>query len=76
MTALNMAVITVQNGNLNSTSSTATLKNIFTARTARIDTLTDVTADNSNTVSGSTLVYDSEIDKYVVKLIDIDGGTF
>lgn len=54
-----------------------TLKNTIQAdSTRRIDRLLDVVADNANTVAGSTLVYDPTTDKYVVKLLDLDGGTF
>jgi hypothetical protein len=54
-----------------------TLKNTIQADSARrLDSLTDVVADNANTVAGSTLVYDPTTDKYVVKLLDLDGGTF
>ena len=43
---------------------------------ARLDRLNDVTADSANTLAGSTLVYDPTTDKYVVKLLDMDGGEF
>lgn len=42
----------------------------------RLDGMVDVTPDNGNTVTGSTLVYDSGTDKYIVKLLDLDGGSF
>lgn len=54
-----------------------TLKNTFQAdSTRRLDKLLDVVADNANTVAGSTLVYDPTTDKYIVKVLDLDGGTF
>jgi hypothetical protein len=54
-----------------------TLKNTIQADTnRRIDKMLDVVADNANTVAGSTLVYDPTTDKYVVKVLDIDGGSF
>jgi hypothetical protein len=54
-----------------------TLKNTIQADSARrLDRLLDVVADNANTMAGSTLVYDPTTDKYVVKLLDLDGGTF
>jgi len=40
----------------------------------RIDTLLDV--DASGEVENSTLVYDAETDTYVVKEMDLDGGSF
>ena len=56
---------------------TITLKNTIQAdANKRLDTLLDVIADNANTVAGSTLVYDPTTDKYVVKLLDLDGGSF
>lgn len=42
----------------------------------RLDSLLDVTPDTANTPAGSTLVYDPVTDKYVVKLLDLDGGSF
>ena len=63
--------------NIPAPSTPITLKNtIQTDINRRLDTLTDVTPDTANTQSGSTLVYDSATDKYVVKILDIDGGTF
>jgi len=56
---------------------TVTLKNTIQSEVSRrLDTLIDVVADNSNTAAGSTLVYDPSTDKYVVKLLDLDGGSF
>jgi hypothetical protein len=63
--------------NIPAPSTPITLKNtIQTDINRRLDTLTDVVPDTANTQSGSTLVYDSATDKYVVKILDIDGGTF
>lgn len=47
---------------------------VTTAQT-RLDTLTDV-VEGASPTEGSTLVYDVETDKYVVKQLDLDGGTF
>ena len=56
---------------------TVTIKNTIQAETnRRIDQLLDVVADTANTAAGSTLVYDPLTDKYVVKLLDLDGGSF
>lgn len=46
----------------------------FPATSARLDTLEDVL--EITPANNSTLVYDSTSDKYIVKQIDIDGGTF
>jgi hypothetical protein len=40
----------------------------------RLDSLVDVNA--SNETDNATLVYDSSSDTYVVRQIDLDGGTF
>ena len=54
-----------------------TIKNtIQTDINRRIDRMVDVVADNANTVAGSTLVYDPGTDRYIVKLLDLDGGSF
>lgn len=42
----------------------------------RLDKLNDVVPDTSTTANNSTLVYNPETDKYVVKLLDLDGGEF
>lgn len=73
MTAI---VVKVNNGYLQ-TSTPITLKNTIQAdANRRLDQMLDVTADNANTPVNSTLVYDPTTDKYVVKLLDLDGGTF
>jgi len=73
MTAI---VVKVTNGQLQA-SSPITLKNTIQAdANRRLDGLLDVTADTANTPVNSTLVYDPSTDKYVVKLLDLDGGTF
>jgi hypothetical protein len=41
---------------------------------ARLDALQDVIEDSPT--NGSTLVYDVTTDKYIVKQLDLDGGTF
>lgn len=51
-----------------------TAAGVTTAQT-RLDTLTDV-VEGASPTEGSTLVYDVETDKYVVKQLDLDGGTF
>jgi hypothetical protein len=54
-----------------------TLKNDTTLSsviTTRLDSLNDVNADNES--NNATLVYDSTTDTYVVKQLDLDGGTF
>ena len=71
--AINIRVNTAPGGSL--LPSAITLKNTIQT-TQRIDTMGDVIADNANTVAGSTLVYDPSTDKYIVKLLDLDGGTF
>ena len=53
--------------------------NVITLRASspnRLDRLTDVVPDVSTTANNSTLVYNPETDKYVVKLLDLDGGEF
>ena len=53
--------------------------NVITLRASspnRLDRLTDVTPDTGTTANNSTLVYNPETDKYVVKLLDLDGGEF
>lgn len=42
----------------------------------RLDSLLDVVPDSANTPAGSTLVYDPVTDKYIVKLLELDGGNF
>lgn len=62
-------------GGLQQTTTAVTLKNTI-ENAKRLDTLFDVVADTAETPSGSTLVYDPTTDKYVVKLLDLDGGNF
>ena len=72
-----ISVRTAPGGGLQQSTSAVTLKNtIQSDAEKRLDTLADVIADNANTVAGSTLVYDPSTDKYIVKLLDLDGGTF
>lgn len=62
--------------------SPVTIKNIAgAAGVTRLDRLSDVDASGEST--GSTLIYDAETDKYIVRKIefndvtgDLDGGTF
>jgi hypothetical protein len=62
-------------GGLQQTSTPITLKNTIDT-SQRLDRLFDVVADTDSTPSGSTLVYDPVTDKYIVKLLDLDGGSF
>lgn len=41
----------------------------------RLDRLDDV-VESANAINNSTLVYNSQTDKYEVKLLDLDGGSF
>lgn len=45
-----------------------------TSELLRLDKLNDV--DATGEANNATLVYDDSTDKYVVKQIDLDGGTF
>ncbi len=54
------------------TNTPVTLRN--TGVVVRIDGCADVDATNEQ--DGSTLVYDSATDKYVVQQINLDGGSF
>lgn len=79
--AASIVVRSTSTGGFQPTAAGVTLKNIAASTvsgdpTHRLDGLVDVIADDANTVSGSTLVYDKITDKYVVKLLDLDGGTF
>ena len=57
------------------TSRPVTLKTDTTlSPTTRLDSLNDVNADNES--NNATLVYDSITDTYIVKQLDLDGGTF
>jgi hypothetical protein len=57
------------------TSTPITLKNNpAVGGVTRLDKLTDV--DASAETDKATLVYNASLDKYIVKQIDIDGGTF
>ena len=56
-------------------STPVTIKNsTSTNGITRLDSLVDVNA--SNETDNATLVYDFETDTYVVKQMDLDGGTF
>jgi hypothetical protein len=78
---VNVVVVKKSNGVINS-EVPVTLKNFqVTSGTNRLDKLIDVVATSE--VSGATLVYDANTDKYVVQPLDIsnvtgdlDGGTF
>lgn len=72
-----IVVKTAPDGGLRQTQAGVTLKNIIANDLSRrLDTLVDVVPDNADTPAGSTLVYDPTTDKYVVKLLDLDGGSF
>lgn len=79
--ATNIHVKLTPTGGLQQSPAGITLKNTIQTGgggggVTRLDALVDVTPDNANTVAGSTLVYDPTTDKYVVKLLDLDGGSF
>jgi hypothetical protein len=75
--AASIVVRTAPDGGLQQTNSAVTLKNIIaTDLSRRLDTLVDVVPDSDQTPAGSTLVYDPITDTYVVKLLDLDGGSF
>ena len=75
--ALQRSTVVVGGGLLTPTTlQTITLKNTLRPDPNRLDGMVDVVADSGNTVTGSTLVYDASTDKYIVKLLDIDGGFF
>lgn len=64
-------------------SAPVTIKSSIEARTNRLDSLEDVVEVSGSVANGQTLVYNSDLDKYVVKAIDLgevsgtlDGGTF
>lgn len=76
-TGASIAVRTAPGGGLQQSTSAVTLKNTIQADSSkRLDSLVDVIADTVETPAGSTLVYDPTTDKYVVKLLDLDGGNF
>ena len=78
--SISIVVRSTSTGGLQQTAAGITLKNMTgpaaTDLTRRLDGLVDVVADVANTVSGSTLVYDKDLDKYIVQLLDLDGGSF
>ena len=61
-------------GVLDSTTPVTIKSGILTNGITRLDSLIDVNA--SNETDNATLVYDYETDTYVVKQMDLDGGTF
>jgi hypothetical protein len=64
-------------GALQQSNAPVTLKSVAVGSgVSRVDELLDVNPDSGTTPAGSTLVYDPVTDKYTVKLLDIDGGTF
>ena len=81
MTIGNIKVIVGKTGGLTSAGTPVTLKNsgvglggTTVGTNTRLDGLDDVVEGSPST--GSTLVYDSGIDKYIVKQLDLDGGSF
>ena len=75
--AASIVVKTAPDGGFRQSQAGVTLKNIASSDVARrLDNLTDVIPDSANTEAGSTLVYDPVTDKYIVKLLDLDGGSF
>jgi hypothetical protein len=61
------------NAGVLSTVAPLTLKNQI-QEIRSIEDIGDV--DEINVTSGSTLVYNSTTDKYEIKMLDLDGGTF
>ena len=61
------------NASVLSTVAPLTLKNQI-QEIRSIEDIGDV--DEINVATGSTLVYNSTTDKYEIKLLDLDGGTF
>ena len=75
--AASIVVKVAPGGGLQQTTASVTLQNIAGRDlTKRLDALIDVVPDGDNTPAGSTLVYDPVTDKYIVKLLDLDGGSF
>lgn len=77
----NIKVVVGKTGALSSTSTPVTLKNsslglsgAVSGVITRLDSLDDVV--EGTPITGSTLVYDSVTDKYIVKQLDLDGGSF
>lgn len=74
----NVVVVKTNDAGVISGAANVALKNIPTASAnnlvTRLDRLTDVIA--SNETENATLVYRAADDKYVVKQLDLDGGTF
>lgn len=52
-----------------------TLTSSATSGVTRLDALDDV-VEGSSPIDKSTLVYNAATDKYEVKVLDLDGGTF
>lgn len=72
-----MSIVVKINQGIAQPSDSITLKNnALSSTNRRLDALLDVAADSANTPAGSTLVYDPDTDKYIVKQLDLDGGTF
>lgn len=77
----NIKVVVGKTGGLMSAATPVTLKNSAVGlgggtigTNTRLDGLDDVVEGTPTT--GSTLVYDSVTDKYTVKQLDLDGGSF
>jgi hypothetical protein len=74
--AASIVVKAAPDGGFRQSQAGVTLKNIASDAARRLDNLVDVVPDSANTEAGSTLVYDPVTDKYIVKLLDLDGGSF
>lgn len=74
----NVVVVKTNNAGVISGAANVALKNIPTTSAnnviTRLDKLTDVVANNET--DNATLVYRAADDKYIVKQLDLDGGTF
>lgn len=74
----NVVVVNLKNNGTISSKTPVTLQNTPTGELAekinRLDSLVDVNALGEE--NNATLVYESSSDTYVVKQLDLDGGTF
>lgn len=67
--------VKVRDAGLIPTASPITLKNVVNASVNRFDELNDVT-EGANPSNGFVPQYNSSSDKYEVRRLDIDGGSF
>lgn len=74
----NVVVVNLKSNGTISSKTPVTLQNTPTTELVdkinRLDSLVDVNA--SGEANNATLVYESSSDTYVVKQLDLDGGTF